>query len=148
MTLHHFILVLHLLAATIWVGGHLLLAICHLPTALKKKEPHIVLNFEKKFETLGMSSLALLIITGIWMAYDFGITAKTWFHFSSGFEKVVSIKLILLCCTFICAVCAQFYVIPNLNEKNMNRIAVVILTVTSIGVTMLILGSTLRYGGI
>lgn len=147
MTLHHFILIIHLLAATVWVGGHLLLAICYLPTALKKKAPHNILNFERKFEALGMSSLALLIVTGIWMAYDFGITAETWFHFSNGFEKVVSIKLILLFCTFICAAIAQFYVIPNLNEKNLNRIAIIILSVTSIGIAMLILGSTLRYGG-
>lgn len=148
MTLHHFVLIIHLLAATIWVGGHLLLAICYLPTALKKNDPHIILNFEKKFETLGMSSLALLIITGIWMAYDFGVTIETWFHFSSGFEKVISIKLILLFCTFICAICAQFYVIPNLNQNNIKKMAVIIISVTSIGVAMLILGSTLRYGGI
>ncbi|MBZ4037617.1 copper resistance protein CopD [Flavobacterium sp. 17A] len=148
MILHHFVLIIHLLAATIWVGGHLLLAICYLPTALKKKDPHIILNFEKKFEALGMSSLALLIITGIWMAYDFGVTMETWFAFKSGFEKVVSIKLILLFCTFICAICAQFYVIPNLNETNIKRIAVIIISVTSIGVAMLVLGSTLRYGGI
>lgn len=148
MTLHHFVLIIHLLAATIWVGGHLLLAICYLPTALKKKDPHIILNFEKKFEILGMSSLVLLIITGVWMAYDFGVTAETWFHFSSGFEKVVSIKLILLLCTFICAVCAQLYVIPKLNIYNIKSIAIIILTVTSIGIAMLVLGSTLRYGGI
>ncbi|MDP5199876.1 copper resistance protein CopD [Flavobacterium sp. DG2-3] len=148
MTLHHYVLIIHLLAATIWVGGHLLLAICYLPTALKKKDPHIILNFEKRFEKLGMSSLALLIITGIWMAYDFGVTAETWFRFSSGFEKVVSIKLILLLCTFICAVIAQLYIIPKLNIYNIKNMAVIILTVTSIGVAMLILGSTLRYGGI
>jgi len=148
MTLHHFVLIIHLLAATVWVGGHLLLAICYLPTALKKKDPHIILSFEKKFEALGMSSLALLIITGIWMAYDFGITIETWFHFSSGFEKVVSLKLILLFCTFFCAVCAQFFIIPNLNKNNIKKMAVIILTVTSLGVAMLVLGSTLRYGGI
>ena len=148
MTLHHFVLIIHLLAATIWVGGHLLLAICYLPTAFKKRDPKIILNFEKKFEALGMSSLVLLIMSGTWMAYDFGITLKTWFHFNSGFETVISLKLILLFCTFICALYAQFVVIPNLNKNNIYRIAIIILTVTSIGVAMLILGSTLRYGGI
>lgn len=148
MTLHHFVLIIHLLAATIWVGGHLLLAICYLPTALKKNDPGIILNFEKKFETLGMCSLVLLIMSGTWMAYDFGITLKTWFNFSNGFETVVSIKLILLFCTFICAVIAQSYIIPNLNKNNLNRIAIIILIVTLIGIAMLVLGSTLRYGGI
>ncbi|WP_026729670.1 hypothetical protein [Flavobacterium denitrificans] len=148
MTLHHIVLILHLLAAAVWVGGHLLLAICYLPTALKKKDPQIILNFEKKYETLGMSSLVLLIITGICMAYDFGATFETWFSFKSGIEKVVSFKLILLFLTFICAICAQFFVLPNLNETNIRKMAVIIISVTTIAVTMLILGSTIRYGGI
>ncbi|WP_264551154.1 copper resistance protein CopD [Flavobacterium sp. N2038] len=148
MTLHHFVLVIHLLAATVWVGGHLLLSICYLPLALKKKDPQIILNFERRFEALGMSSLILLIITGIWMAYDFGVTSETWFSFSGGFEKVISIKLLLLLLTFICAICAQFFVLPNLNQNNIKKMAVIILSVTTIAVTMLILGSTLRYGGI
>lgn len=147
MNLHHLVLIMHLLAAAIWVGGHLLLAICYLPSALKKKDPHIILNFEKKFEKLGLSSLVILIITGIWMAYDFGVSIDKWFHFKSGFEKVISIKLILLFCTFIFAIIAQSIVIPTLNKYNIKRMAVIILSVTLIGVTMLILGSTLRYGG-
>ncbi|WP_149206918.1 CopD family protein [Flavobacterium johnsoniae] len=148
MTLHHFILIIHLLAATIWVGGHLMLSIVFLPSALRKKDPNIILNFERKFETLGMSSLITLVITGIWMAYDFGVTIDTWFTFSGSFEKVVSAKLLLLFLTIICALIAQFRIIPNLNESNIKKMAVLIITVTLIGVTMLILGSTLRYGGI
>lgn len=148
MTLHHTILIFHLIAATIWVGGHLLLSICYLPTALKKKDPQIILNFEKKFENLGISSLVVLIVTGTWMAYDFGVTFKTWFSFSGSFEKVVSIKLLLLFLTFIFAICAQLYFIPKLNQNNIKNMAFVILSVTTIGVAMLILGSTLRYGGI
>ncbi|MFD2942406.1 copper resistance protein CopD [Flavobacterium notoginsengisoli] len=148
MTLHHFILIIHLLAATVWVGGHLLLSISYLPKALRKKDPQIILNFEKKFERLGMSSLALLIFTGIWMSYDFGVTIETWFDFSGGFEKVVSAKLVLLFLTFVCAICAQLYFIPNLNQYNMKIMSLIILTVTLIGVAMLVLGSTLRYGGI
>ncbi|MFB9076464.1 copper resistance protein CopD [Flavobacterium procerum] len=148
MTLHHFVLIVHLLAATIWVGGHLFLLVCFLPQALKEKNPQIILNFEKKFEKLGMTSLILLIITGIWMAYDFGVTAESWFHFKTGFEKAISIKLLLLFATFICAVCAQFFILPNLDKNAIWKMAIIITTVTLIGITMLVLGSTMRYGGI
>ncbi|MBE8724349.1 copper resistance protein CopD [Flavobacterium hungaricum] len=148
MTLHHLILIFHLIAATIWVGGHLLLSICYLPEALKKKDPQIILHFERKFEKLGMSSLFVLICSGIWMAYDFGVSYQTWFSFSGGFEKVISIKLLLLFLTFIFALCAQLYFIPKLNPNNIKNMAFVIISVTTIGVAMLVLGSTLRYGGI
>lgn len=148
MTLHHILLIIHLIAATIWIGGHLTLSIVFLPVALRKKEPLIILNFEKKFEPLGISSLIALIITGIWMAYDFGITYQSWFHFSGSLEKVVSIKLVLLMLTFVLALYTQIYVIPNLNKYNLNKIAFSIISVTVIGLSMLILGSTIRYGGI
>ena len=35
---HHIYLIFHLLAATIWVGGHLVLALGFLPKALKNKD--------------------------------------------------------------------------------------------------------------
>lgn len=148
MTLHHILLIIHLIAATIWIGGHLTLSIVFLPVALRKKEPLIILNFEKKFEPLGISSLIALIITGIWMAYDFGIAYQSWFYFSGSLEKVVSIKLVLLMLTFVLALYTQIYVIPNLNKYNLNKIAFSIISVTVIGLSMLILGSTIRYGGI
>lgn len=148
MKLHHFLLIIHLISATIWVGGHLVLSIRYLPLALKQKEPAIILNYEKKFEALGMSSLLLLIITGIIMAYDFGVSFDSWFSFSSGIEKVVSVKLLLLLFTFLLALIAQFSIIPNLSKHNINKMAVLIISVTLIGVTMLILGSSIRYGGI
>jgi putative copper export protein len=148
MTVHHFILILHLLGATVWVGGHLTLSIVFLPLALRKKDPGIILNFERKFERLGMAALVVLIISGIWMAYDFNVTASKWFSFSGSFEKVVCLKLIFLFVTFVCALIAQFLLIPNLNQYNLKKMAALIITVTLTGVAMLVLGSTFRYGGI
>lgn len=147
MNMHHILLILHLIAATIWVGGHLVLSIAFLPEALRKREPQIILNFESKFGKVGLSALATLIITGIWMAFDFNATIGTWFSFASPIESVVSTKLSLLLLTFAFALNAQIRVIPKLSPKNLNVMAFHIISVTTIGVLMLILGSTIRYGG-
>lgn len=84
---HHLLLVLHLIGATIWVGGHLILAMGILPEVLKKKDPQILLNFEKKYEKIGMPALLVMVITGIWMSVQFGI------GFSSGFTLLIPWKL-------------------------------------------------------
>ncbi|CAM4046740.1 Copper resistance protein CopD [Flavobacterium antarcticum] len=42
MTTHHLLLILHLLAAAVWVGGHLVLSVSFLPEALQKKDPKII----------------------------------------------------------------------------------------------------------
>lgn len=147
---HHLLLVIHLLAATIWVGGHLYIAIRILPKALKSKDFSELFAIEKNYEPLGMSALLLLIITGIWMTLQFGIRLDQWFSFSNPIEKVTSIKLILLFSTFLLAISAQTRVIPKLksNPKKIYEMAAHIIAVTLIGVAMLILGSFMRYGGI
>lgn len=145
---HHVILIFHLLAATIWVGGHLFLAIRILPEALKKKDASILKNFKSKFEPVGMPSLLVLLVTGILMAYHYDVTFTKWFSFSNGIEKVISIKLILLFTTVLMAVCAETLIFPKLKSERMFPAAFFIITVTTIAVTMLILGSLIRIGGL
>jgi putative copper export protein len=147
---HHVLLVVHLISATIWVGGHLILWITIMPKSLKRKNPDLIINFERQYEALGMSSLALLVTTGVWMTYQFGIPISDWFSFSSPMERVVSLKLTLLLCTVLFAISAQTRVIPKLkyNPDKLPEMAVHITGVTLLGVTMLILGSFARYGGI
>lgn len=145
---HHVILIFHLLAATIWVGGHLFLAIRILPEALKKKDASILKNFKSKFEPVGMPSLLVLLVTGILMAYHYDVTFTKWFSFSNGIEKVISIKLILLFTTVLVAACAETLIFPKLKSERMFPAAFFIITVTTIAVTMLILGSLIRIGGL
>src|SRR5690606_12350800 len=120
MNLHHLLLIIHLVCATIWVGGHLFLAIRVLPKALREKDVAGLKSFKEKFEPLGMPSLILLVVTGIWMAYDYSATISTWFSFSNNIEKVISIKLLLLLLTAILAVLADQIIFPKLNPKNLN----------------------------
>jgi putative copper export protein len=147
---HHLLLILHLLSATIWVGGHLLLVFGYLRPALLEKNPSIILNFEKKYEPVGMTALATLVVTGVLLAYKYGVTFEYWFQFKTPIEKVVSTKLLLLLFTALLALSAQFRVLPALKNdvKRLPEMAFHILLVTSIGVVMLILGSFVRFGGL
>ena len=150
MYTHHILLVLHLIAATIWVGGHLVLAIGYLPKALKRKDFSYIGNFEKTYEPIGMPSLAVLIITGILMAYDYNAGFSSWFSFATPIERLVSLKLTFLLTTVCFAISAQTRVLPKLRKGQLNKLpemAVHIICVTLIGVLMVILGSLVRIGG-
>lgn len=142
------LLILHLFAATIWVGGHFYLCVAVLPRVLKNRSPQTLLNFEKSYEPIGLPALLVLIITGVWMAYRLGVPVNRWFSFETGIEKLVSIKLILLFITFALALHAQTRVLPKLRNKTLPLMAFHILAVTLIGIAMLVLGSMFRYGGI
>jgi putative copper export protein len=146
---HHLLLIIHLLCASIWVGGHLLLALGHLPQALREKNQNIILNYERKYEPVGMTALVLLVVTGIMMAYKYGVSIEYWFQFATPIEKVVSTKLLLLLLTVLFALSAQFRVLPKLrtNPDKLPEMTFHIVSVTLIGVLMLIFGSFVRFGG-
>ncbi len=147
---HHLLLIIHLIAAAIWVGGHLYITIGILPKALRLKTPDLLLQFEKSYEPIGLTALLLLIITGIWMTLQFGIGWQHWFCFSTPIEKITSAKLLLLFATLAFALSAQKRIIPKLktNPHKLKEMAIHIVAVTLIGVAMLVLGSFIRYGGI
>lgn len=145
---HHILLIIHLIAATIWIGGHLILAIGFLPKAIKNKDINEIKVFKDKFELVGMPALLVLIVTGILMAYNYDVTFSKWFSFTNGIESIVSIKIILVLITFCLAIFAQFYIFPKLTKKNFYRVILLIISVTLIALAMLVLGSLVRIGGI
>lgn len=145
---HHLLLILHLLGAAIWVGGHLILSIAILPEVLRKQSPEILLNFERKYEKIGIPALIIMVVSGVWMTLNFGVGVSHWFSFSNPIETVVSLKLLLLFTTVLFALSANIFVLPKLSPKLLPVMAFHIISVTLLGVAMLVLGSFVRYGGL
>lgn len=146
--LHHFYLILHIFAATIWVGGHFLLLVRYLPKALREQNTNVISDYEKQYEVVGIPALLISIITGILLAYHYGVPIGTWFSFSSPIEKVVSIKLLLLLTTVILAIHARFFIIPRLSTRTLPMLGWHILAVTALGISLLTLGTFVRMGGL
>jgi len=144
----HLYLILHLLGSCIWIGGHLLLLIRYLPQAISQKNPDIVRAFEKKYESVGLPALVVQIVTGILLAYQYGVRIEHWFTFSNGIEKAISIKLLLLFITLALAVHARVFIIPKLNIGNLKRLGSHILLINIIAILMLVVGTFIRKGGI
>lgn len=146
---HHLLLIIHLLAATIWVGGHLVLLFGILPGVMRTRNQNTLLDFERKYEPVGLTAMAISIITGIMLSYKYGVTVSQWFHFANPIENVVSIKLLLLFTTVLFALSAQIRVLPKLKHSNkkLPEMAVHIFCVSMLGVSMLIVGSFVRFGG-
>lgn len=148
MHMHHLLLILHIFAATIWVGGHVVLSLGYLPRALKSKDPSVITSFEKSYEKIGLPALLLLVISGVMLSYRYNVTVSDWFSFETSIEKVISIKLLLLFCTLGLAIHARIFIIPKLSQKSLTFMALHIIAITLLGLTMMTLGTFVRFGGI
>ncbi len=67
--MYSYILLAHVLAATIWTGGHLVLATTVLPRALAARGPRILLDFESGYERIGMPALVVRVASGLWLTH-------------------------------------------------------------------------------
>ena len=70
MSIFPLLVIVHALAATVWTGGHLLLDLGVLPRALRAQSAAQVRAFEEVFEPLGLTALAIQVLTGLGMGYS------------------------------------------------------------------------------
>lgn len=140
------LLLLHILAATVWTGGHIVLAVVVLPRVLRERSPEQLLNFESVYEKIGMPALIIQVITGFMLAYRMLPDVSEWFNLNNPVAHVLAVKFILLALTVGFAIDARFRVIPVLSEKNLNVMAWHIVPVTIFSVLFVIAGVSFRTG--
>ena len=146
--MYSYILLLHVLAATIWTGGHLVLATTILPRVLKEKSTSDLLRFESGYERIGIPALIIQVVTGLWLAHNLMPEISLWFSVVNPISRLILVKLILLLLTVLCAIDARLRIIPNLTDRNLMSLAYHIIPVTVISVLFVIVGVSFRTGGL
>lgn len=146
--MYYYILPLHVLGATIWTGGHLVLAFTILPKVLKEKSPSELLRFESGYEKIGIPALIIQVVTGVWLAHHLMPDIGMWFNFDNPVSRLIIFKLSLLLLTALFAIDARIRVIPKLTEQNLMSLAYHIIPVTIISVLFVIVGVSFRTGGL
>ncbi len=139
------LLLLHLLGATIWTGGHLVLAVTILPRVLKGKDVAALTWFEAGYERIGMPALVVQIITGLWLAWLKLPSLALWFSAQGGpVAQLIQLKLALLGLTGLVAAHARFRVIPRLSPATLPLMGWHILAVTLLSVLFVVVGLSFR----
>ena len=146
-SMHSYILLLHILSATIWTGGHILLSTMVLPKSLRARDTEILMEFENGFEKIGMPALFIQIASGLWLAYQLVPEVSTWFTFGDFTTAMIGLKLAVLTITALFALHARFIVVPNLTADTLVLFAWHIIPVTILSICFVILGVAIRTGG-
>ena len=144
--MYDLILLLHLLGATVWTGGHLVLAVAVLPRVLRTGDLEYLKTFESGFEKLGIPALIVQITSGIYLGNRMVQGGAGWFDFSDPVSKVVAYKILLLLATAALALDARLRIIPNLSERNLVSLAYHIIPVSIISVLFVVVGASFRSG--
>jgi len=145
---YRLLVVLHLLGASVWVGGHIVLSLVVLPRALRARNTSIVREFESGYERIGIPALLLQALTGVWLALHWVPDMSTWLAPTSLHGWLIVVKLGLLAATLALAAHARLRLVPTLDAAGLPGLARHIVAVTLLGVAMLMTGVAIRTGGV
>ncbi len=138
----------HLIAATIWTGGHIVLFAAVLLPALRNRDYRRVTDFEQHFEKIGIPALAVLAVTGLWMASVQLPDLALWLSLKTAISRTITAKLALLLLTVTLALHARLRLIPHLSEKTLPNLAIHIALVTVTAILFALTGVMHRFGGL
>ena len=144
--LYRILVMLHVLGATIWIGGHLVLALTVLPRAMRAKDPAIVRDFESGYERIGIPSLLVQVVTGLWLAHRW--QGGEWFTLATPQGHLVLGKMALLLVTIALGAHARLRIIPKLDAQRLPALRAHIVAITVVSVLFLVLGVGIRAGGL
>ena len=115
------IVLIHVLAAFIWLGGMFFIALVAVPT-LRKLEPpekrmEIFSDTAGRFRTVSWIAILILLITGVLNAINHGVTIQTISTgaiFLSYFGKILTVKVILVSIMVVLSAIHDFLLGPKL----------------------------------
>ncbi len=139
--IYAFLILLHVLAASVWVGGHLILSLSVLPQALKTKNVKAITQFESFFEKIGIPALLIQVVTGLMLIHSRLVFPLVWHDRSN---LLILMKLGLLLITVLLALHARLKLIPNLNKKTLPLLGLHIAAVTIVGILFVVAGLSFR----
>jgi len=142
------LVIVHALAATVWTGGHLVLDLGVLPSALRAQSAAQIRAFEDTFEPLGLTALAIQVATGLWMGWIYLPGFRGLLSPTNPIGMLMGVKLLLLAATAALAIHARLQLIPNLSDDNLSGLAWHIRGITALAIAFVVVGALIRLGGL
>lgn len=137
----------HIICATIWTGGHLVLTLAILPRARRANDPRIVQEFEAGYERLAVPALLTQVASGVWLALRAKPDDVAWSDVGTFPVSYVALKLLLLFAILALAVHAKRRVLPKLEAGDLGVYAGHAWAVTALSVGLVAVGVLLSTGG-
>lgn len=144
--MYDLVVLLHVLGAAVWVGGHLVLALSILPSALKSADVEFLRRFEAAYERVGIPALVIQVLSGLWLVWMLLPDMGAWLTGSTPVSRLILVKFALLAATLALALHARARVIPHLAADRLHILAWHIVPVTGIAVLFAGAGVLYRFG--
>lgn len=146
--LHATMVILHLLGASVWIGGHIVLLTMVLPAASHEHRVEPLSRFERGLGRLGLAALVVQLVTGLWLAHTWLGSWGAIFESPTPRSHLILSKLVVL--ALLVAVVGYRYhkLLPALRPDRMGLYTLLTVLATALACVLLVLGVGIRLGGL
>ena len=141
------LILVHVLGASVWIGGHIVLLGVVLPQAMRHRDAARIIEFEKDYGRLGMLALGAQVITGLFLAARW-LGGWQAVRELSPTALLVMLKVVLLLTIAGFAHHATRRVLPGLSAETLDRFAFHARLVTALSILLAVCGVAIRTGGL
>ncbi|EDY83840.1 hypothetical protein VDG1235_3467 [Verrucomicrobiia bacterium DG1235] len=146
MNIYGSLIVLHLLGACVWVGGHVVLACSILPQGAKSRDASLSYRIESAYSNIGIPALLLEVVTGFLLAYlhlpDFG----SWLDFGNPMGRMIGLNLVLLLITVALVIDLRFRLFPKVESYGLGLLKWHVALITFVSLLLVFVGASFRIG--
>jgi putative copper export protein len=107
-------LLFHVIGASVWFGGLMVLSCSILPKAKRAEDPGAIVRYFRHFLRIGYPALVVQVLTGPMLATRLIPKMSDWFAWENGTQDHIGSKLIMLPIIVIVSVQMQRKVLPRL----------------------------------
>ncbi len=144
---HRALLILHGIAAAVWLGGLAGLALGYLPEAWRTRDPRLLVDAIARFDRLGLPALIVAIITGCILAYHWLPETALWFNRELPHGAAILSKFSLLILALLIYAYQRARVLPTLGPERIPRLGLCLMLQLVLATLLLIAGSAFRFTG-
>lgn len=145
---HHLLHYLHLIAAAVWLGGTLLMALSCLPALWSRDGLPSLPAVFRVAERLHLAALLLLLATGYGLAWHWLPDAASWFQSDLRQANLIQLKWLLMIAAAALSGWARIYLLPVWTPSRRIALSVYLLGNLLIALAMTWLGTRFRYDGL
>lgn len=142
MSMHNFILILHILSALLWAIVHTYRIALYMPKIIMGKNTCVSAGAYNSSGGIERAMLLLLAVSGIVLVLLSGVSTEEWFLFDSVVQRSVSVKLILLLLIIAFRLSIRYSIIPKIKSGETNMFPLIYHIILIIALTILLLLSS------
>lgn len=144
---HHALHLLHLVAAAVWFGAYLLLAMAIYLPARRQNDLRTMDQVLRWIDPVALSALVVAVISGYVLGMHWLPSVLQWFQADTDHASLIRWKWLLLIGALLWSAWGRIYLLPTFAVRaRFNALGVYLFGHVALGLGLIVLGTLFRYG--